>query len=118
MKRYGFLVCFLITLILAVLLELTRIWVLLIVAGVIGGFLSKSFLRAVFAGCLGVLVCWLLYIAVFYTLNPYGMGIALSVFSLFLGLMVVLGAVLGALSASLGYFLSQVLMPSEKGSGK
>mgnify|MGYP000680998323 CR=1 FL=1 len=110
MRKFSLPICFLVTLIIAAALELTKIWMLLIIAGIIGGFLSKSFIRAVIAGGLGLLVCWLLYLGIYYALNPTGMSIAISIFSLFLVLVPILSLILGVVSASVGYFLSQIVV--------
>lgn len=99
----------LITLVIACLLELTRIWTLLIIASMVGGFLSKSFARAVIAGGLGLPVCWLIYLGAYHLLNPIGMSIATSIFSLLSAISLVLILVLGVLGASFGYFLSRML---------
>lgn len=109
MRRLGLLSCLLITLAIACLLELTRIWVLLIIASILGGFLSKSFVKAMVAGGLGLLVCWIIYLGAYYTLNPVGMSIATSMFSSLLIISLVLLLALGLLGASLGYLLSRVL---------
>lgn len=109
MRRLSLWTCLLITLVIACLLELTGVWTLLIIASVVGGFLSKSFVRAVIAGGLGLLVCWLIYLGAYHLLNPVGMSIATSIFSLIAAISLVLILVLGVVSASFGYFLSRVL---------
>jgi len=109
MRRLGLLICLLITLVIACALELTRIWVLLVIASIVGGFLSKSFVKAVIAGGLGLLMCWIIYLGAYYVMNPIGVGIAASMFSLILIISLVLVLVLGLLGASFGYFLSRVL---------
>lgn len=109
MRRFGLLICLIITLALACVLELAGIWMLLIIASIVGGFLSKSFVKAVVAGGLGLLICWLAYLGVYYVLNPIGMSVAMSMFSLLSSISLILVLILGVLGASFGYFLSRML---------
>lgn len=104
MKKFSFIPCFLITLILAVVLQLTKIWQLLVIAGIIGGILAKNFKTAIASGFLGFLACWGIFFAILFFTAPYSFGRAFSSLSMFFGIGIVLISILGILSASIGYF--------------
>jgi len=109
MKKFSFVPCFLITLILAVVLQLSKIWQLLVIAGIIGGILAKNFKIAIASGFLGFLVCWGIFFAILSFTAPYSFKLAFSSLSMFFGIGIVLISILGILSASIGYFSMSIV---------
>lgn len=109
MKKYSFIPCFLITLIIAIVLQCTKIWQLLVIAGIIGGILAKDFKTAIASGFLGLLVCWGIFFAVLSFKVPYSFGLAVSSLSMFLVIGLILVSILGILSASIGYFSMAII---------
>lgn len=108
-KEFGFVVCFVVTLLLSAVLELSGVWWTLLIAGFVGGFLAKKTVKAVAAGFLGVLIGWALYFLAFWLIAPAATSLAFSTASLFVILTLVLGAVLGALSAVIGALASMLM---------
>jgi len=109
MKKFGFIPCFLITLTAAVILQLTEIWQLMIIAGIIGGILAKNFKTAITSGFLGFLACWGIFFSFLSLTEPYSFGLAFSYLSTFFVIGLLLIGVLGLLSASIGYFSITIL---------
>jgi hypothetical protein len=101
--------CLLITFLAATLLQATFVWQLIVIAGVLGGILAKNFMTAILSGVLGFLVTWLLFFALLDLAAPSSFALAFSFFSIFFGIGIVLIAVLGLASASIGYFLMKVI---------
>ncbi|WXG44400.1 MAG: hypothetical protein WED04_10260 [Promethearchaeati archaeon SRVP18_Atabeyarchaeia-1] len=101
--------CLLITFLGATLVQATMIWQLIVVAGVVGGMLAKDFKTAILSGVLGFISTWLLFLGLIDLSAPGSFGLAFSFFSMFFVIGVVLIAIFGAASASLGYFLMRVI---------
>jgi len=109
MKKLNFIQCLLITLAIGVALEFTRIWQLLVIAGIIGGFLSKNLKTAVFSGFFGLLLCQgILFIALYLKL-PSSFAMAYLNLSMFLGIGLILAGLLGLFSALIGYFSATLI---------
>jgi hypothetical protein len=97
-------------------------WILMVVAGFLGGFLIKRAGQAFLAGLLGVLLAWLVYFIAFSFLGPIwnfanllaglfgltGMGLVVIVLAL-----VLVGGLIGGLGALNGHFVSSLLFKSE-----
>ncbi|MHA1582265.1 MAG: hypothetical protein ACTSYM_07235 [Candidatus Baldrarchaeia archaeon] len=109
MKKLGFLPCLLITLIIGVILEFTKIWQLLVIAGIIGGFLAKNAKTAALSGFLGLLFTWGVFFLANYVKLPCSFTIAFSNLSMFLGIGLILIALLGLFSALIGYFSAALI---------
>lgn len=114
MKKFGFIPCFFITLVIAIALQSTKIWQLLVIAGIIGGILAKDFKTAIASGFLGFLVCWGILFAVLSLTVPYGFRIASSSLSMFLVIGLILISILGILSALIGYFSMSIIEEKAK----
>jgi len=108
-KRFGLLPCLLVVVVLGALLELTRTWQLLIIAGMVGGLLAKSFRAAALSGFLGLIIAWGVYFLAYYASMPTNFALAFSYLSMFLVIGLVLVGLLGLISALLGYFATSIL---------
>lgn len=127
-EKQSFLVGFIATLAAAVLLELIGLlweyaWILMVVAGFLGGFLIKKAGLGFLAGFLGVIVAWLIYFIAFSFLGPVwafadtlaglfgleGMGFVVIILAL-----VLIGGLIGGLGALNGHFIGSLLSESEK----
>jgi len=113
-KRFGLLPCLLVIAVLGVALELTRAWQLLVIAGVAGGLLAKSFRTAAASGFLGLIIAWGVYFLVHYTSMPANFALAFSYLSMFLVMGLVFVGLLGLISALLGYFAASILKRQAK----
>jgi len=113
-KRLGLLPCLLVVIVLGALLELTRTWQLLIIAGVVGGLLAKSFRTAALSGFLGLIIAWGVYFLAHYASMPTNFALAFSHLSMFLAIGLLLVGLLGLLSALLGYFAASTLKRQAK----
>ena len=126
--KQSFLVGFVATLVAAVLFELLGLlweyaWILMVVAGFLGGFLIKKAGLGFLAGFLGVIVAWLIYLVAFSFLGPVwafadtlagvfgleGMGFVVIILAL-----VLIGGLIGGLGALNGHFIGSLLSESEK----
>jgi hypothetical protein len=126
--KQSFLVGFLATLAAAVLLELVGLiweyaWILMVIAGFLGGFLIKKAGLGFLAGFLGVIVAWLIYFIAFSFLGPVwafadvlaglfgleGMGFVVIILAL-----VLIGGLIGGLGALNGHFIGSLVSESEK----
>jgi hypothetical protein len=117
-EKLGLAPCLLITFLGATLVQATMIWQLIVVAGFIGGILAKNFKTAILSGVLGFLATWLLFFAAIDLRAPVSFGLALSFFSIFFVLGIVLIVVLGFASASMGYFLMRVIEEARSTKGR
>jgi len=123
-----FLIGFFTTLIAAVLLQLLGMlweyaWILMVVAGFLGGFLIKKAGMAFLAGFAGVVGAWLIYFVAFSFLGPiwefsdllsglFGleeMGIVVIILTL-----AIIGGLIGGLGALNGHFIGSLLFRSKR----
>jgi len=109
MKKLSFLPCLLITLIIGIALEFTKIWQLLVIAGIVGGFLAKNLKTAALSGFLGLLFTWGIFFLIDYLKLPGSFALAFSNLSMFLGIGLILIALLGLFSALIGYFSAALI---------
>jgi len=100
----------------ATILQLTTIWQLTVIAGLIAGILAKDFKTAVLSGAFGFLASWLLFFLVLSQV-PNNLAIAFSIFSMFFGIGLILTIVLGVTCASIGYF-SMAILEERRGKPK
>jgi hypothetical protein len=105
MERIGLAPAFLIAFSLATVFQATTIWQLIVIAGFVGGALSKDFKTAVLTGVLAFLASWLLLFFALDFMAPASIALAFSFFSLFFVIGIVLIIVLGLASALVGYFI-------------
>jgi hypothetical protein len=117
-EKLGLAPCLLITFLGATLVQATMVWQLIVAAGFIGGILAKNFKTAILSGILGFLATWLLFFAAIDLKAPVSFGLALSFFSIFFVLGIVLIVVLGFASASMGYFLMRIIEEARSTKGK
>ena len=127
-EKQSFLIGFLVTLLTAGLLQLigyfwTYAWILMVVAGFLGGFLVKKAGKGFLAGFLGVLVAWLIYFLVFSLIGPIwefanilaglfgltGMGWIVIILSL-----VLIGGLIGGLGGLNGHFVAAIILEKEE----
>jgi hypothetical protein len=108
-KRLGLLPCLLVVVVLGVALELTRTWQLLVIAGVVGGLLAKSFRAAALSGFLGFVIAWGVYFVAHYASMPANFALAFSYLSTLLVIGLALVGLLGLFSALIGYFATSTL---------
>ncbi len=92
------------------LLTLVPIWQLVIIPGIISGFLNKSMKRSILSGTLGVSLSWMIYILsglvsrnVYLILDQFGALIFGEGFGwLLLLIIIILSAIFGALGGGIG----------------
>jgi len=108
MEKFTFPPLLIITFVSATILQLTTIWQLTVIAGLIAGIFAKDFKTAILCGAIGFLASWLLFFLVLFQL-PNSLAIAFSVFSMFFGIGLILTIVLGMTCASIGYFSIRIL---------
>jgi len=92
------------------LLTLAPIWQLVIIPGIISGFLNKSMKRSILSGTLGVSLSWMIYILsglvsrnVYLILDQFGALIFGEGFGwLLLLIIIILSAIFGALGGGIG----------------
>ncbi|TFF89990.1 MAG: hypothetical protein EU548_05285 [Promethearchaeota archaeon] len=118
-KLRYFLSSTLIVICLTMLLTLIPVWQLIIIPGIVAGFLNKQLRYAIFSGLIGVTLSWSIYVVfAFVTRNTYvileqvGSLIVGSGFGwLILLIVLLIGLLMGALGGGLGYFISLLLKP-------
>ncbi|MFX0057127.1 MAG: hypothetical protein ACFE85_01840 [Candidatus Hodarchaeota archaeon] len=104
------LLSFLVTYCVTSVLTLIPVWHLIIIPGIIAGFMNKSMRRGILVGSMGILVCWLVYSLfgmatrnTYTVLNQIGALIFGTGFGwLFLVLILLIGAIFGLLGAMIG----------------
>jgi len=92
------------------LLTLVPIWQLVIIPGIVSGFLNKSMKRSILSGTLGVSLSWMIYILsglvsrnVYLILDQFGALIFGEGFGwLLLLIIIILSAIFGALGGGIG----------------
>jgi uncharacterized membrane protein YeaQ/YmgE (transglycosylase-associated protein family) len=98
-------------------LQLTTIWQLTVIAGLIAGVLARNFKTAILSGAFGFLASWLFFFLVLLQV-PSNLAIALSILPMFFGIGLILTIVLGIVSASIGYFSMAIVDEKRAGSRK
>lgn len=124
--KQSFLVGLLVSLGLGLLLQLfgfiwVYAWILMVVAGFMGGFLIKSSGLGFLAGFLGVLGSWLIYFIIYMFQGPFldFANLVASVLGLGeLGFVVILlaliiGGVIGGLGGLNGHFIAELIYKKE-----
>lgn len=101
------------TAVVAGILSLIPLWHLVIIAGIIGGYMSVNMRKSIMSGALGILIYWGIYLIYFMiTINAY--IILDQIGALFIGesfgwliiiLILGMGTLFGALGGALGNFL-------------
>lgn len=109
-RKFGFIFGLIVTILLSAVLELSGMWWTMIIAGFVGGFLVKRAVKGFAVGLVGVLVGWALYFVAFWIIAPNAASIAFSEAPLFVGLALVLGGTLGALSGTAGALASALML--------
>jgi hypothetical protein len=117
MEKWTFPPLLIITFCAATILQLTTIWQLTVIAGLIAGILAKNFKIAILSGAFGFLASWLLFFLVLLQV-PNNLAIAFSILSMFFGIGLILTIVLGMVSASIGYFSMAIIDEKRAGSAK
>jgi hypothetical protein len=125
-KKQNFLVGLLVSLGLGLLLQLfgfiwVYAWILMVVAGFVGGFMIKSSGLGFLAGFLGVLGSWLIYFIIYMFQGPFleFSNLLASVLGLGeLGFVVILlalivGGVIGGLGGLNGHFIAELIYKKE-----
>ena len=108
LRSFGLKICFPLAIALCALLELAG-WPFLVLAGLIVGALALDWKRALVSGFLGALIGWGLYFLAYWALAPDAMSIAMGLVPDFLAITLLLGAIIGLLSASTGYFAAYII---------
>lgn len=122
-KSHTFLTGFLVSFAAAGALQLFGLlweyaWILMVVAGFLGGFLVKKAGKGFLVGFLGVIAAWLVYFLVFSFLGPVwafadvlaglfgltGMGIVVIILAL-----VLVGGLIGGLGGLNGHFIATII---------
>jgi len=117
MEKLTFPPLLIITFCATTVLQLTAIWQLTVIAGLIAGVFARNFKTAILSGALGFLASWLLFFLVLFQV-PNNLAIAFSILSMFFGIGLVLTIVLGIVSASIGYFSMAMVEEKRASSGK
>ena len=100
----------------------TYTWILMVIAGFLGGFLVKKAGKGFLAGFLGVIVAWALFLGIFQIIGPMyefanvlaglfgltGMGFIVLILAL-----VVIGGLIGGLGGLNGHFIAALLLKRE-----
>jgi hypothetical protein len=100
----------------------TAAWILMVIAGFLGGFLVKRAGKGFLAGFLGVLLAWAGYLIIFEIIGPLfefsnilaalfgltGMGFVVIILSL-----VVIGGLIGGLGGLNGHFIAAIVYKKE-----
>jgi len=100
----------------------TYAWILMVVAGFLGGFLVKKAGKGFLVGFLGVLLAWACFLAIFEIIGPLfefanvlaalfgltGMGVVVIILSL-----VVIGGLIGGLGGLNGHFIAAIVYKKE-----
>jgi len=108
LRSFGLKICFPLAIALSALLELAG-WPFLVLAGLIIGALALDWRRALISGFFGALIGWGLYFLAYWALAPDAMSIAMGLVPDFLAITLLLGAIIGLLSASTGYFAAYLI---------
>jgi len=103
LRSFGLKICLPLAIGLSALLELAG-WPFIVVAGLVMGALALDWKRALLSGFLGGLMGWGLYFLAYWAMAPEAMAIAMALVPDFLAITLLLGAIIGLLSASTGYF--------------
>lgn len=125
-KKQNFLVGLLVSLGLGLLLQLfgfiwVYAWILMVVAGFMGGFMIKSSGLGFLAGFLGVLGSWLIYFIIYMFQGPFLEFANLLASALGLGelgfivilLTLIIGGVIGGLGGLNGHFIAELIYKNE-----
>jgi hypothetical protein len=113
-RKFGFIFGLIVTILLSAVLELSGMWWTMIIAGFVGGFLVKRAVKGFAVGLVGVLIGWALYFVAFWIIAPSSASVAFSEAPLFVGLALVLGGTLGALSGTAGALASALMLSQAK----
>jgi hypothetical protein len=116
--KFGFLISLVVTILLSAGLELSGIWLTMLIAGFVGGFMTRRLQRGIAVGFLGVLVGWALYFLSYWIIAPNAANIAFSAASSFVILTLLLGGILGTLSGAMGALVSSLVLAGTDDSAK
>ena len=112
-ENRNFYFSIIIALCLTMILTTIPVWQLVIIPGIIAGFFNKSMKRAMVAGLIGVFAAWIIYILhglitrnVYSILDQFGALIISTGYGwLLLVIIILMGAIFGALGGGFGYGL-------------
>jgi len=113
-KDAGFVPALIIVIVLAIALQLTGVWVTMLIAGAFGGLFTRRHLRAFLAGFLGVGVAWSIIFLYLIGTTP-----AIAIAGFFIGLLglgenlgiivIVIAIIIGALLGGFGGIMGRAV---------
>lgn len=112
-ENRNFYISIIVALCLTMILTTIPVWQLVIIPGIIAGFFNKNMKRAILAGLIGVFAAWIIYILhglitrnVYIILDQFGALIISTGYGwLLLIIIILMGAIFGALGGGFGYGL-------------
>jgi len=119
-EKYNYLIAIILAALITYLLTLTEVWQLIIIPGIIAGFITyRKPRRGIYSGAIGVLITWSMYIIVLiFTRNAYtlfdqfaglifgGLGYGWILIVLIILLGILFGALGGALGSGVALYIS------------